>query len=87
MNNKTCEEQTINPYQKILPWLAGVSFAVSHIVIESNCTLPKEGRCASCGGCIIALSGIVTWAVYKKREGRVFYQGNDSSYQENESSI
>ena len=78
MENEISEEQTIKPYQKLLPWVAGASFAVSHIVIESSCTLPKEGRCASCGGCIVALAGIVTWAVYKKREGGVFYQQSSS---------
>ena len=79
MHDNTVEKPTTKPYQKLLPWVAGVSFAASHIVIESSCTLPKEGRCASCGGCIVALAGIVTWAVYKKREGGVFYQQSSSS--------
>ena len=78
-SNTTNNEPIIKPYQKLLPWVAGAGFALSHIVIESSCTLPKEGRCASCGGCVVALGAIVTWAIYKKRDGRVFYQKNSTA--------
>lgn len=54
------------PYEKILPWLAGASFAVGHIALTSNCTLTTQGRCISCGGCVIALASIVVWAKLKK---------------------
>ena len=50
----------------LLPWLAGAGFALSHIIISSNCSLPKEGRCASCGGCVVALGALVSWAIWKK---------------------
>ncbi len=70
-------------HEKLLPWVAGAGFAVSHLVIASSCTLPKEGRCSTCGGCVVALAAIVTWAIYKKREdkkeGNEFYEKNTQS--------
>ena len=53
----------------MLPWMAGAGFAISHIVVSSHCTLPQQGRCSSCGGCVVALTAIVAWAVYSKRQG------------------
>ena len=53
--------------QQALPWLAGAGFALSHIAMSGNCTLPREGRCSSCGGCVVALGTIVAWGVLKKR--------------------
>lgn len=65
--------QWVKRHEKLLPWAAGAGFAVSHIVIASNCTIPKEGRCSSCGGCVVALGAIVAWAVYKKKGGNGLY--------------
>lgn len=59
--------------EKLLPWAAGAGFAVSHIVIASNCTVPKEGRCSTCGGCVVALTAIVGWAIYKRKKGNGIY--------------
>ncbi len=59
--------------EKLFPWLAGAGFAVSHIVISSNCTVTKTGRCSTCGGCVVALVSIVAWALHKKRQGDDFY--------------
>ena len=70
--------QWLKRHQKALPWVAGAGFAVSHIVIASNCTVPKEGRCSTCGGCVVALAAIVIWAVYKKKEGNGFYDDDSS---------
>jgi len=75
--------QWLKRHEKLLPWVAGAGFAVSgagfavsHLVIASSCTVPKEGRCSTCGGCVVALAAIVTWAIYKKREGNEFYENN-----------
>jgi len=71
--------QWFKRHQKALPWVAGAGFAVSHIVIASSCTVPKEGRCSSCGGCVVALAAIVTWAVYKKKNnGNGLYDENST---------
>lgn len=59
--------------EHLLPWAAGASFAVSHLVIASSCTVPKEGRCATCGGCVVALAAIVIWAIHKKKKGNGIY--------------
>ncbi len=64
-------------HEKLLPWVAGAGLAVSHIVVSSNCTLPKEGRCSTCGGCVVALATLVGWAWYKKRQDGDYY-GDDN---------
>ncbi len=66
-------------HEKILPWVAGAGFAVSNLIISSSCTVPKEGRCSTCGGCVLAVAAIVTWAVYKKKEGNGIYDENKNS--------
>ncbi len=48
-----------------LPWLAGAGLAVGHIAMTSNCTLPQQGRCSTCGSCIISLAALVSWAMIK----------------------
>ncbi len=67
--NKTVSEhgrpkQIIN---RALPWLAGAGFALSHIALTSQCTVPREGRCSTCGSCVVALGVIVAWAVLKNK--------------------
>ena len=56
------------------PWLAGAGLALGHIATTSNCTLPQQGRCSTCGSCIIALGALVTWAVLKKTKDDDLYQ-------------
>lgn len=70
--------QWLERHKKWLPWMAGAGFAVSHIVIASSCTVPKEGRCSTCGGCVVALAAIVSWAVYKKSDGNGLYDENNT---------
>lgn len=53
--------------RKTLPWLAGAGLALGHVALTSNCTLPREGRCSTCGSCVVALGGLVAWAVLKRR--------------------
>lgn len=67
--NKTSPEQDPQktPLQQALPWLAGAGFALSHIALTTNCTVPREGRCSTCGSCVVALGAIVAWAVLKKK--------------------
>lgn len=67
------QESPFKRSEKLFPWLAGAGFAVSHIITSSNCTIPKEGRCSTCGGCVLALAAIVVWAVHKKKKGNGFY--------------
>jgi len=54
---------------RLLPWMAGAGLAVSQIALSSNCTLPRDGQCSTCGGCVVALGVLVSWAVLKKRNG------------------
>ena len=56
-----------------MPWLFGAGIAAGHLLTASSCTLPQQGRCAVCGGCIVALGSLVGWAVLKKRQGDDFY--------------
>lgn len=56
-----------------MPWLFGAGIAAGHLLTASNCTLPAQGRCAVCGGCVVALGSLVGWAVIKKRQGDDFY--------------
>lgn len=63
----------IKRYERLLPWAAGAGLAVSHIAVASSCTLPKEGRCSTCGSCVVALTALVSWALYKKKQGDNFY--------------
>ncbi len=66
MNNNSPEQDCQKtPLQQVLPWLAGAGFALSHIALTTNCTVPREGRCSTCGSCVVALGGIVAWAVLK----------------------
>jgi hypothetical protein len=67
---------TIN---KIMPWMAGAGFALGHIALTSNCTLTTQGRCISCGGCIIALGSIVAWAKLKQGADDFFIDEQGSS--------
>lgn len=52
--------------QKLIPWLVGGGIAVSHIAMSSNCSIPKAGICSGCGSCIVALSVLTGWAIFKK---------------------
>ena len=67
-------KEWIEKNEQYIPWVAGAGFAVSHIVIASSCTVTKEGRCSSCGGCVIALAAIVTWAVRDKKKNGGYYE-------------
>ncbi|HEB93425.1 MAG TPA: hypothetical protein ENI94_08160 [Gammaproteobacteria bacterium] len=64
-----CPEQNgqKTPFQQALPWLAGAGFALSHVALTSNCTVPREGHCSTCGSCVVALGAIVAWAVLKNK--------------------
>ena len=65
------ENKTVT-FNKIMPWMAGAGFALGHIAVTSNCTLTTQGRCISCGSCIIALGSIVAWAKLKKHRDDFF---------------
>ncbi len=67
----------IKQIKPLVPWLAGAGFAIGHIAATTSCTLPKEGRCATCGGCVIALGSLVAWAVMKKRTDDDIYSSDD----------
>ena len=64
--------------EKLLPWFAGAGLAVSHIVVSSNCTVPKSGHCSSCGSCVVALTTIVAWALHKRRCGNGLYDNSNT---------
>ncbi|WP_428355599.1 hypothetical protein [Methyloprofundus sp.] len=56
-----------------MPWLFGAGIAAGHLLTASSCTIPQQGRCAVCGGCVVALGSLVGWAMLKKRQGDDFY--------------
>jgi len=74
------QQSLLKKSEKLLPWVAGAGFAVSHIVASTNCSIPKEGRCSTCGGCVVALAAIVTWAVHKKKQGSTFYDDRSARF-------
>jgi hypothetical protein len=63
--------------EKTLPWLFGAGIAAGHLITSSNCTIPQQGKCAVCGGCVVALGSLVAWAVVKKKSGHDFYSQRD----------
>jgi hypothetical protein len=58
---------------KTMPWMFGAGIAAGHLLTSSSCTIPQQGRCAVCGGCVVALGSLVGWAMLKKRQGDDFY--------------
>ncbi len=67
------EEQPADLLTQSIPWLFGAGIAAGHLLTASSCTLPQQGRCAVCGGCVVALGSLVGWAMLKKRQGDDFY--------------
>ncbi len=59
--------------EQSMPWLFGAGIAAGHLLTASNCTIPQQGKCAVCGGCVVALGSLVGWAILKKRDGDDFY--------------
>lgn len=51
------------------PWVAGASLAVTHLAMSSQCNVPREGRCNTCGSCAFALLALASWAIAKKGSG------------------
>jgi hypothetical protein len=54
--------------------------AAGHIAVSVNCTVPQQGRCAACGSCIVVVGSLVGWALWKNRQGGVFYVDDRASY-------
>ena len=67
------EKQTNELVAKTLPWLFGAGIATGHLITASNCTIPQQGKCAICGGCVVALGSLVAWSVVNKKKGDEFY--------------
>lgn len=64
-----------SPWSRAVPWLAGAGIALGHIAVSSQCTLPREGRCSTCGSCVVALTALVGWAVWQRRHAAESEQG------------
>lgn len=72
--NSEAQQKQLSLLAKAGPWMAGVGFMLGHVATASNCTIPQQGRCSSCGGCVVALGSLVAWAMLKKhRDGDEFY--------------
>jgi len=67
------EELDSSLLEQSMPWLFGAGIAAGHLLTASNCTIPQQGKCAVCGGCVVALGSLVGWAMIKKRQGDDFY--------------
>lgn len=59
---------------RVLPWLAGAGMAFGHAAVASNCTVPQQGRCSSCGSCVLVVGSLVAWALSRQRGGKPFYE-------------
>jgi hypothetical protein len=79
INKEQAENQTNELAAKTLPWLFGAGIAAGHLMTASNCTLPQQGKCAVCGGCVVALGSLVAWAVINKKNGNDFYSQQDDN--------
>ncbi|MCK5889260.1 MAG: hypothetical protein KAG19_04900 [Methylococcales bacterium] len=78
INGVTVEKKENDLLTKSLPWLFGVGIAAGHLVTASSCTIPQQGKCAVCGGCVVALGSLVAWAKIKnKNEGGYYDQTDD----------
>ncbi|MDF9390928.1 MULTISPECIES: hypothetical protein [Methylococcus] len=60
--------------RKVLPWLAGAGMGLGHAAVASNCTVPQQGRCSSCGSCIVVVGSLAVWALSRKKGQGAFYQ-------------
>lgn len=67
------EDSSNDLVNKTMPWLFGAGIAAGHLLTSTSCTIPQQGRCAVCGGCVVALGSLVGWAMLKKRQGDDFY--------------
>ncbi len=56
---ESADDNEITLLTKSMPWLFGAGIAAGHLLTASSCTIPQQGRCAVCGGCVVAfrLSG------------------------------
>ncbi|NOQ15447.1 MAG: hypothetical protein GQ581_00130 [Methyloprofundus sp.] len=73
INESHDDVQPVDLLTQSMPWLFGAGIAAGHLLTASSCTLPQQGRCAVCGGCVVALGSLVGWAMLKKRQGDDFY--------------
>lgn len=71
--NLSDDEASNSLLDQSVPWLFGAGIAAGHLLTASSCTIPQQGRCAVCGGCVVALGSLVGWAMLKKRQGDDFY--------------
>lgn len=60
--------------RKVLPWLAGAGMGLGHAAVASNCTVPQQGRCSSCGSCILVVGSLAAWALSRKKGQGAFYE-------------
>lgn len=67
------EDESNTLLDKTMPWMFGAGIAAGHLLTSSSCTIPQQGRCAVCGGCVVALGSLVGWAMLKKGQGDDFY--------------
>ncbi len=77
MDDTKQSKQPNEIFVKTLPWLFGAGISGGHLLTASNCTIPQTGKCAICGGCIVALGSLVSWAVINKKNGNDFYSQLD----------
>ncbi len=77
VNDSEQAKQTNALAAKTLPWLFGAGIAAGHLITASNCTIPQQGKCAVCGGCVVALGSLVAWAKIKQNSGDDFYSQRD----------
>ena len=58
---------------KVLPWVAGVGVATTQALSSSHCSALEHGQCSKCGSCVLALGGLVIWAVSKNKDRDDFF--------------
>ena len=75
LKSEALEENTL--LNRSMPWLFGAGIAAGHLLTASSCTIPQQGKCTVCGGCVVALGSLVGWAMIKNRQGDDFYSQQD----------
>lgn len=58
---------SLSGWQPLLPWLAGSGIAMGQALLATRCTVSTLGKCVGCGSCIVAVAGLSTWAMKRRK--------------------
>lgn len=72
LEEKIPEKKVDSLWLKSMPWLIGGGMALAHINSSLQCTIPQQGRCSTCGSCVVALGALVGWALLKQSDDNLY---------------